>query len=454
MTLPCLAMGTLSASTQELPQVESSSKETAKLIVGGNALELPVVAGSEKEKAVDITRLRSQTGYITLDPGYGNTGACTSAITFLDGERGILRYRGFPIEELAEQASYSETAYLLIYGELPTRAEWERFNRELSQRAALPAGMERFFDCFPKTAHPMAVISALVQSLSAYYPELTTPNPTPAQVDEVVLTLLAKLPTLAAHAYRRMNGKAAVAARGDLSHVANFLWMMFGPDSGKPAPDEVLVHAMRQILILHADHEQNCSTSTVRLVGSSRASAFTAVSAGIGALWGPLHGGANQAVIEMLQEIHDSGEDFAKVLAKAKDKNSGFRLMGFGHRVYKNFDPRSRILMAACDRVLGRLGINDPLLDLAKRLEEAALKDDYFVSRKLYPNVDFYSGIILRAIGVPTEQFTVIFTLGRLAGWLAHWKEMLASADFRIGRPRQIYAGSTQRRYVPLTQRT
>ena len=442
------------ALAQETPHVGPPQKETVKLTVDGRDLELPVITGSENEKGMDITRLRNQTGYITLDPGYANTGACTSAITFLDGERGILRYRGIPIQELAEKATYSETAYLLIYGELPTRSQLDRFSAELSKRAALPPGLDQFFDRFPKGAHPMAILSALVQALSTYYHQLTDSNLTREQIDEVILTLLAKLPTLAAASYRRSQGKEILSPRNDLSSVANFLWMMFGPTPGQSGPDEVLVQAMRQILILHADHEQNCSTSTVRLVGSSRANAFTALSAGIGALWGPLHGGANQAVIEMLEQIKASGDDFSKVLAKAKDKNSGFRLMGFGHRVYKNFDPRSRILRAASSQVLARLGIHDPLLDLAKRLEEAALKDDYFVSRKLYPNVDFYSGIILRAIGIPTEQFTVLFALGRISGWLAHWKEMLESPDFRISRPRQIYTGPTERPYLPLENRS
>ena len=437
---------------QEIPDVKQSSDTTAKLTVNGQAVDLPVTAGSENEKGMDITRLRSQTGCITLDPGLANTGVCTSAITFLDGEQGILRYRGIPIEQLAESATFSETAYLLIYGNLPTQAQLERFRAELVGRADLPAGMEKLLDSFPPGTHPMAILSALVQALSGYFPELTQPNLTPVQTDEVILTLLAKLPTLAAYSYRKSKGLPFIAPRKDLSYVANWLWMTFGSESGN-APDEVLVQAMQQIFILHADHEQNCSTSTVRLVGSSRASAFTAISAGIGALWGPLHGGANQAVIEMLEQIRKSGDDFSKVLAKAKDKNSGFRLMGFGHRVYKNFDPRSRILMASCDRVLTRLGIHDPLLDMAKQLEKAALQDDYFVSRKLYPNVDFYSGIILRAIGIPPEKFTVIFALGRLPGWLAHWKEMLESPDFRIVRPRQIYTGPAQRPYVPLAQR-
>jgi citrate synthase len=429
------------------------SQETAKLTFGGKTLDLPVVTGSEQEKGIDIARLRSATGAITLDPGLGNSGSCTSAITFLDGEQGVLRYRGIPIEELAESASYLETAYLLINRQLPNREHLDRFRAAVGTQAALPSGMEKFFDSYPKMAHPMAVLSAAVQMLSAYHPELTNPNPTPAQIEEAIFTLLGALPTLSAYAYRKSKGEKPLPPREELSYTSNFLYMMFGLPAGKTEPDEVVVQALRQIFILHADHEQNCSTSTVRIVGSSRASAFTAISAGIGALWGPLHGGANQAVIEMLEEIHKSGASFDTILAKAKDKNSGFRLMGFGHRVYKNFDPRSRIIKKACDQVLNRLGIQDPLLDLAKKLEEAALKDDYFVSRKLYPNVDFYSGIILRALGIPTEQFTVIFALGRISGWLAHWKEMLESPDFRIVRPRQIYTGPTRRPYRPLSER-
>ena len=432
----------------EAIKVAQPSQETAKLTVGGKSLDLAVITGSEQEKGIDITRLRSATGAITLDPGLGNSGSCTSAITFLDGEQGILRYRGIPIEELAESASYLETAYLLINRQLPNREHLDRFKAAVAARAALPPEMEKFFDSYPKTAHPMAVLSAAVQMLSAYHPELTNPNLTPAQMEEVIFTLLGALPTLAAYAYRKSLGEKPLPPRKELSYTPNFLTMMFGKE-----PDEVCVQAMRQMFILHADHEQNCSTSTVRIVGSSRASAFTSISAGIGALWGPLHGGANQSVIEMLEEIHKSGASFDTILAKAKDKNSGFRLMGFGHRVHKNFDPRSRIIKKACDQVLNRLGIQDPLLDLAKKLEEAALKDDYFVSRKLYPNVDFYSGIILRALGIPTEQFTVIFALGRISGWLAHWKEMLESPDFRIVRPRQIYTGPTQRPYIPLPER-
>ena len=431
----------------------TTTSDAAKLSVNGQAIDLPVVIGTEREKAIDITKLRDATGYITLDPGFGNTGACTSAITFLDGERGILRYRGIPIEQLAEAATFTETAYLLIYGNLPSRRELEQFSARLTERAALPEGMERYFDLFPKTAHPMAVLSGMLTILSTYYPTLLNPYPTREEIDEAILTIFAKVPTLAAYGYRCSQGLPVVPPRRDLSYTANYLHMIFGSPGADKSPDPTIVQAMRQILILHADHEQNCSTSTVRLVGSSRANAFVSVASGIAALWGPLHGGANQAVIEMLESIQRDGGDYKKFIALAKDKTSSFRLMGFGHRVYKNFDPRSRIIKRASDQVLATLGVRDPLLEIAKRLEEAALKDDYFVARKLYPNVDFYSGIILRAIGIPTDGFTVTFVLGRLPGWLAHWKEMLESPGMRIGRPRQIYVGPTERPYVPPSQR-
>ncbi|MBI3322505.1 MAG: citrate synthase [Candidatus Omnitrophica bacterium] len=439
-------------STQELPSVGQPPQESAKLTVSGKEFQAPVLVGTEQETGMDITRLRAQTGAITLDPGFANTGSCASAITFLDGEKGILRYRGYPIEQLAESTAYPEVAYLLIHGELPNKQQLERFNKELIGRMVPPKGIDKLFAALPEGIHPMAALSATTQALSAYYPQLAQPNLTREQMDEVILTLLAQVPILAGYGYRKEKGLPAVEPRKELSYTANTLNLWFG---GKDArdPSETAVKAFRAILILHADHEQNCSTSTVRLVGSSRASAFTAISAGMGALWGPLHGGANQAVLEMLEQIQKAGGDMKKTLEMAKDKNSGFRLMGFGHRVYKNFDPRSRILMAAAAKVLSEIGVQDPLLDLAKKLEAAALKDDYFVSRKLYPNVDFYSGIILRALGIPTRQFTVIFALGRLAGWLAHWKEMLVSPDFRIWRPRQIYMGATQRAYVPVSQR-
>jgi citrate synthase len=436
----------------ELPG--NPAPEVAHLTVGDKRLDLPVVTGTEQEKGIDITSLRSKTGAVTIDPGFGNTGSCLSDITFLDGERGILRYRGIPIEQLALDATYNEVAYLLMYGSLPPQRELDPFEAKIAEKATLPKGIERFFECFPKETHPMAMLASMTHAISGYYPNLMNPTPTRDEIDKIAITLLGQLPSLAAYGYRRHQGLPMIPPRPDLTGAANFLHMMFGAPGSNTDPDEVVVTALRRILILHADHEQNCSTSTVRLVGSSRANAFSAISSGISALWGPLHGGANQAVIEMLDNIQRDGGDFSKYIKMAKDKDSGFRMMGFGHRVYKNFDPRAKILKASCDEVLGKLGIEDPLLDLAKQLEEAALKDDYFVSRKLYPNVDFYSGIILRAIGIPTEQFTVIFVLGRLAGWLAHWKELLESPGFRIGRPRQIYTGSTERRFVRVAQRS
>ncbi|MBI3616291.1 MAG: citrate synthase [Candidatus Omnitrophica bacterium] len=440
--------------TEKGAHVSQSNPETAQLKLGGKVVDLSVMTGSEQEKGIDISRLRDSTGAVTLDPGFVNTASCTSGITFLDGERGILRYRGYPIEELAEYATHSEVAYLLIYGNLPSRRELEQFTGRIAERYDLPDGMERIFDNFPKTAHPMAVLSSATAALSGYYPELTHPSPTREEMDAVILTLLAQVSTIAAFGYRRRHGLPIIPPRRDASPVANFLYILFGSSANPQQPDEVIVRALRQVLILHADHEQNCSTSTVRMVGSSRANAFVSISAGMAALWGPLHGGANQEVIEMLEAIHQAGGDFGKYIGMAKDKTSGFRLMGFGHRVYKNFDPRAKILKAACDKVLARLGVHDPLLDLAKHLEEVALKDEYFISRKLYPNVDFYSGILLRAIGIPTDQFTVIFALGRLAGWLAHWREMLESPGFKINRPRQIYTGPPERKYVPLAQRS
>jgi citrate synthase len=433
---------------------ETSANETkAKLVVGEREVHLPVVIGSEQEQAVDISQLRNQTGWITLDPGFANTGACLSGITFLDGERGILRYRGIPIEQLAESSTYLETAYLLLYGDLPSRTELERFESAILSKMALPKGMERLVDELPHGVHPMAALSSMVQLLSAFHPELTLPYLTEDRMEEVIAALLAQVPILAAYGCRRIEGKELVPPKKDFTYTENLLTMLVGLPKQEETPSPVAVKAMEQVLILHADHEQNCSTSTVRLVGSSRASAFAAISAGIGALWGPLHGGANQAVIEMLEEIHRMGDDLGKYLAMVKDKRSNVRLMGFGHRVYKNFDPRARILKRACERVLAQIGVYDPLLDLAKRLEEAALKDEYFISRKLYPNVDFYSGILLRALGIPTRQFTIVFALGRLAGWLAHWREMLLSPQFKIGRPRQIYIGPTERTYIPIEQR-
>jgi len=426
--------------------------DRAELKVEGKTLELPVVVGTEEEKAIDIRQLRTQTGYVTLDPGYVNTGATTSAITFLDGERGILRYRGIPIEELAEKSTFVEVAYLLVYGKLPTEPELESFSTLLTRHSMLHEDMKRFFDGYPMTAHPMAILSAMVCSMSSFYPEsLNVKNR--EQFDVTIARLLAKMRTIAAYSYKKSIGQPFVYPKNNLSYCANFLNMMFAVPAEPYEIDEEVVRVLNMIFILHADHEQNCSTSTVRMVGSAQSNLFAAVSAGILALWGPLHGGANQEVLEMLEEIHRDGGDVSKFVALAKRKDSGFRLMGFGHRVYKNYDPRAKIIKAACDRILPRLHKNDPLLNIARTLEEAALKDPYFVERKLYPNVDFYSGIIMRAIGIPTDMFTVMFAIGRLPGWIAHWKEMMDDSTTKIARPRQIYTGPTLTHYTPIDQR-
>jgi citrate synthase len=426
--------------------------DRAELKIEGKTLELPIVVGSEDEKAVDIRQLRTQTGYVTLDPAYVNTGATTSAITFLDGERGILRYRGVPIEELAEKATFVEVAYFLIYGKLPTEPELDSFSTLLTRHSMLHEDMKRFFDGYPSTAHPMAILSAMVCSMSSFYPEaLNVKNR--EQFDVTIARLLAKMRTIAAYSYKKSIGQPFVYPKNNLSYCANFLNMMFAVPAEPYEIDEEVVRVLNMLFILHADHEQNCSTSTVRMVGSAQSNLFAAVSAGILALWGPLHGGANQEVLEMLEEINRDGGDASKFIALAKKKDSGFRLMGFGHRVYKNYDPRAKIIKGACDRILPRLKKNDPLLDIARHLEEAALKDPYFVERKLYPNVDFYSGIIMRAIGIPTDMFTVMFAIGRLPGWIAHWKEMMDDPSTKIARPRQIYTGPTLTHYVPIDQR-
>ena len=424
--------------------------ETAKLTLGGREFEVPVIEGTEHEKAIDIRKLRATTKYITLDSGYMNTGATTSAITFLDGERGILRYRGIPIEELAEHSTFAETSYLLIYGELPNAAQLERFRTLLTRHSIIHEDMKHFYEGFPPTGHPMSILSSMVCSLSAYYPDCLDPSSEP----EIHYTrVLSKIRTIAAFGYKKSIGHPIMYPRNDLSYVANFLYMMFAVPSEPYEPDPVVVDTMNKLLILHADHEQNCSTSTVRLVGSSQANLYAAVSAGILALWGPLHGGANQAVIEMLQRIHQSGGDYKSFMDKVKDKSAGVRLMGFGHRVYKSYDPRAKILKKLADRLLPHLRIKDPLLDIAKHLEEIALKDNYFVERNLYPNVDFYSGILYKAIGIPTDMFTVMFALGRIPGWIAHWREMHDDPDSKIGRPRQVYTGHTERHYTPVNQR-
>jgi citrate synthase len=418
----------------------------------GGKLECPVVVGSEDERAIDIANLRAKTGLVTLDPAFVNTAATKSAITYLDGEKGVLRYRGVPIEELAEHSSFVETSWLLVYGRLPTQDELDKFSTLLTRHSLIHEDMKHFFEGFPSGAHPMAVLASMVVSLGTFYPDaLDVDNRD--QVDITIARLISKVRTIAAFAYKKSIGQPFVYPQNTLRYVGNFLNMMFSVPAEPYEVDPEIERVVNLLLILHADHEQNCSTSTVRLVGSAKANLFASISAGICALWGPLHGGANQEVIEMLQLIQNDGGSVAKYIDLAKDKNSGFRLMGFGHRVYKNFDPRAKIIKEWADRVLEKLGIHDPLLDIAKRLEEAALKDGYFVERKLYPNVDFYSGIIYRALGFPTNMFTVLFALGRLPGWIAHWKEQGEDATTKIGRPRQIYTGPTLTHYVPVAQR-
>jgi citrate synthase len=426
--------------------------DEAKLNIGGKDMSFPVVRGSEGEVAFDITGLLDQTGAITLDYGYANTGACVSAVTFLDGEKGILRYRGYPIEELAEHSSFLEVSYLLIYGELPNKAQFARFQDDIYRNTMLREAVRKIFEAFPFNAHPMAMLSSIVSWQSTYYQDSYDPH-NQQHTELCMRMLLAKMPTIAAYSYKASIGQPLVYPNAKLGYCENFLQMMFsGPHTDYELDPEV-VRALDQILLLHADHEQNCSTSTVRMVGSSRANIFASISAGINALWGPLHGGANQAVLEMLQRIHMDGGNVAKYVEMAKDKNSNFRLMGFGHRVYRNFDPRGKIIKRACDKVLDALGIHDPLLDIAVKLEEAAVKDDYFKERKLYPNVDFYSGIILRAIGFPTQMFPALFAIGRLPGWMAQWKEMMEDDTTRIGRPRQIYKGQNERHYTQIGKR-
>ncbi|MGB3465109.1 MAG: citrate synthase [Cyclobacteriaceae bacterium] len=415
--------------------------QTAEIKVDGKSIELPIVEGSEGEKAIDISKLRAQTGLITIDPGFKNTGSTTSAITFLDGEKGILRHRGYTIEDLAEKSSFLEVSYLLIYGELPTADELKKFQSDITTHTLVHEDIKKLLDGFPSNSHPMGVLSSLVTSLTAFYPESLDPNRSADAVNLSIIRIIAKMPTFAAWAYKNKMGHPVNYPDNSLNYGSNFLKMMFALPAEEYEVDPIVAKALDKLLILHADHEQNCSASTVRIVGSSQASLYASISAGINALWGPLHGGANQAVIEMLEAIRNDGGDTAKYIQKAKDKNDPFRLMGFGHRVYKNFDPRARIIKKAADDVLEKLGVNDPVLDIAKGLEEVALKDEYFVERNLYPNVDFYSGIIYRALGIPTEMFTVMFALGRLPGWIAQWKEMRQNNE-PIGRPRQVYKGS------------
>ena len=425
---------------------------TAEITLDGKTFTFPVITGTEGEKAIDITKLRDETGYITLDTGYKNTGATKSAITFLDGGLGVLKYRGYPIEQLAEKSTFIEVAFLLIYGELPTIKQLDAFSYEMSRHTLIHEDMKKFFDGYPSKAHPMGQLVSLVCSLSSFYPESLEPNPTKADIDLTIMKLLAKMSTIVSWIHKKSLGHPLIYPQNKLDYVSNFLNMTLGYRTEEYIIDPVVVDAMNKLLILHADHEQNCSTSTVRIVGSSDANLYASVASGISALWGPLHGGANQAVIGMLEDIKADGGDANKWLAKAKDKNDPFRLMGFGHRVYKNFDPRATIIKEACDNVLNKLGVNDPILDIAKKLEEAALSDPYFIERKLYPNVDFYSGIIYRAIGFPTEMFTVLFALGRLPGWIAQWKEMHENKE-PIGRPRQIYTGKTARDYEIIAKR-
>ena len=426
--------------------------EIAKIELDGKVYELPVIEGSENEKAIDISKLRELTGYITIDTGYKNTGATKSSITFLDGELGILHYRGYSIEQLAEKASFPEVAHLLIYGELPNQTELNDFESSIKKHTLVHEDMKQFFEAYPAQAHPMGVLSSMISSLATFYPESLDPNRSTEAKNLTVHRLLAKLPTLAAWAYKNSMRHKFMYPRNNYNYCENFLHMMFAMPTEDYHVDPIIVSALNKLLILHADHEQNCSTSTVRIVGSSQANLYSTVSAGISALWGPLHGGANQEVIEMLEQIHNDGGNVDKWVLKAKDKEDSFRLMGFGHRVYKNFDPRANIIKKACDDVLQKLGVNDPLLAIAKKLEKVALEDEYFKSRNLYPNVDFYSGIIYKAIGIPTEMFTVMFALGRLPGWIAQWKEMTENKE-PIGRPRQIYIGKTSREYVPISKR-
>ena len=426
--------------------------ENAQLIIGDKSYSFPVLEGTEGEKAIDISKLRDLTGYVTLDVGYKNTGATTSAITFLDGELGILKYRGYPIEELAEKSSFIEVAYLLIHGELPNKEQLDYFQYEISRHTLVHEDLKKFFDGFPSKSHPMGQLSSLVCSLSAYYPESLKQVQTEDELHLSIIKMLAKMTTLVSWIYKKSLGHPYIYPQNKYDYVSNFVYMTFGQRTEPYVLDPVIVKAMNTLLILHADHEQNCSTSTVRIVGSSESNIYASVSSGISALWGPLHGGANQAVIEMLEQIKEDGGDTDKWINKAKDKNDPFRLMGFGHRVYKNFDPRAKIIKQACDEILEKLGIDDEVLEIAKKLEEVALKDPYFIERKLYPNVDFYSGIIYRALGFPTDMFTVLFALGRLPGWIAQWKEMKEHKE-PIGRPRQIYTGKVNRTYVDIKDR-
>ena len=422
---------------------ENNEITKAMLDFNGQKISLNVSVGSEGEKSIDISSLRKETGLITMDHGFMNTGSCTSAITFLDGEKGVLRYRGYPIEDLAKEKSFLETSYLIIHGDLPTPTELADFAEKISSSKETPAPLKKILECFPKDAHPMGVLSSALSASTAFFEDGLESDPTEDQIRSLVGVVMAQTKNIAAYQYRLRNSLPLIDSRdGELDYVSDFYNMMFGEE-----PSEVVREALNALLILHAEHEQNCSTSAVRLVGSSKANLFASIASGVSALWGPLHGGANQAVIEMLESIHADGSGYKKFIERAKDKSDSFRLMGFGHRVYKNFDPRAKIIKGVCDDVLEKMGVSDPLLDIAKGLEEEALRDSYFVERKLYPNVDFYSGIIYKALGIPTTMFTVMFALGRLPGWLGQWNEMRHSSDFRIGRPRQMYTGHQLRKF-------
>ena len=424
----------------------------AELHYDGKVYEIPVVIGTENENALDISKLRGESGLITLDRGFKNTGSTESAITFLNGEEGTLRYRGYSIEELAEKSTFLEVSFLLIYGELPSKTELDKFTKDITEHSLVHEDVKSILDGYPSKAHPMGVLSSLVSALTAFYPKSLDPNRSKEQINGTIIRFIAKLPTLAAWSFKNRRRQPIMYPKNKLNYTSNFLHMMFGLPTKDTEINPIISKALDKLLILHADHEQNCSASTVRIVGSSHASLYASVSAGIAALWGPLHGGANQAVIEMLEEIKADGCDVEKYVAKAKDKSDPFRLMGFGHRVYKNFDPRATIIKKAADDVLNELGIEDPVLDIAMKLEKVALEDEYFKSRGLYPNVDFYSGIIYRALGIPTDMFTVMFAIGRLPGWIAQWKEMRENNE-PIGRPRQVYIGATERGYISMENR-
>lgn len=427
-------------------------EKTARLIIDGKTYELQIIEGSAGERAIDISSLRNETGLITLDPGFANTGSCTSSITFMDGEKGILRYRGIPVEQLAEKATFKETAYLLIHGKLPNAKELKRYSMLLNDHSLVHEDMKSFYTKFPRASHPMGILSAMVNALRSFYPELNNQT----EEEEIMITmtrLMAKIRTMAAMSYKISRGHKVIYPRPDLNYCENFLNMMFDTPVLPYEINSLAVNALRVFWILHADHEQNCSTSSVRMVGSARVNLYAAISSGIAALWGPLHGGANQAVIEMLTRIHDSGGGYKKAIEKAKDKNDPFRLMGFGHRVYKTYDPRAKIMKKMCDGLLESLHISDPLLDIAKELENQARKDPYFIDHNLYPNVDFYAGIVLRAIGIPTNMFTVMFAIGRLPGWIAQWKESIYDPNWKISRPRQIYTGPVKRDYIAIAER-